>query len=281
MLKEPKFLRNQTLLKEFGLGENKKLKLIKMSMLRNSGVEDDDSKVKLAKGKGTKNTEKLKDNISRARRKVFELAFCNPWQFSFTGTLDPKKYERTDLEKYHKDFTQWIRNYNKKHGTDIKFLIVPELHSDGIAWHFHGFLHGLPMNHTHKFVIGDKMSKSIANKVLNGMDVYFWMAYNSKFGFSELEPIYDEAGITDYMTKNFSFYITEELSKSVSELNAQMYYHSRGLQFATLLAKGYFDGDLPDEPTYSGDYCDVYWLDYSEDKLQELLDGFVRPHATA
>ena len=46
---------------------------------------------------------------------LFELAFCNPWEFFFTGTLDKNKYNREDLDKFHKDFTRFIRLYNKKY----------------------------------------------------------------------------------------------------------------------------------------------------------------------
>ena len=117
MLKDTKYKYDQYVLKVFGYGENRRIKLIRMNVLRNEGVEDDNDK---CKSKGSVNTEKLDESICRTRSKIFELAFCNPWSWFFTGTLDPKRYDRTDLKKFHSDLTKWLREYNRYHGTHIK-----------------------------------------------------------------------------------------------------------------------------------------------------------------
>lgn len=92
-----------------------------------------------------------------------------PLGLVFTGTLDPQKYDRTNLDKFHKDLTQWLRDYGKQHKVKIKFLLVPEQHSDGISWHIHGFLHGLPEEHLKQFVVGDVMGKGLAEKSKEAM----------------------------------------------------------------------------------------------------------------
>ena len=137
MLKDKKYKYNQTLIKEYynPVENKKKYKLITMNVLRTSGVEDDNDK---GRNKGTVNTEKLEENIIRTRSRIEELAYCNSWDWFFTGTLDPNKYDRSDLEKFHKDLTQWLRDYNKKFKLHIKFLLIPELQSDGVSWHVHG-----------------------------------------------------------------------------------------------------------------------------------------------
>ena len=86
------------------------------------------------------NDEKLDSNISRARSRVYEYAMCNPWQHFVTLTLNKKKYDRTDLGKFNRDLGQWLRDYQKKYGIRIKYLLIPELHKDGQNWHMHGFL---------------------------------------------------------------------------------------------------------------------------------------------
>lgn len=185
MLKESKYKYDQYILKVFGCGDHKKIKLIHMNVLRNSGIEDEDEK---HSARGI-NSEKLDESISRTRSKIFELAFCNPWSWFFTGTLDPKKYDRTDLKKFHSDLTNWLRQYNRYHETKIKFLLVPELHQDGQSWHMHGFFYDLPKEHLSRFQLGDRMGKALAEKVKKGDEVYNWGAYQKKFGFCDLEPI--------------------------------------------------------------------------------------------
>lgn len=267
MLREPKYKFDQFVLKVYGYGDHKKIKLIHMNALRTSGVEDDADK---GKARGQVNTEKLDESICRTKSKIFELAFCNPWAWFFTGTLDKRRYDRTDLTKWHKDLTKWISNYNRLHGTAIKFLFIPELHKDGKSWHMHGFLDGLPVEHLEQFVIGQKMGGGLAEKVMLGGIVYNWPAYADKFGFCDVEPVKNPEAVSKYMTK----YICKDLAQSVTDLNAHMYYHSRGLRFAETIKKGSMSMAVDIEPSYTGDHCTVYWLPFSEDLLEELRAGF-------
>ncbi len=263
--KEQKYKPNQTTLKVFGYGDNKKIKVTNFKMLRTAGIEVDEDFYSL---RGMVNDEKLSQSIIRARSKIFELAFCNPWQFFFTGTIDSTKYDRTDLEKYHKDISQHIRDLNKKYKCKIDFLFVPELHSDKQSWHLHGFINGLPPNEIKQFQIGDTMGKAIADKVKKGEAVYSWLSYQKKFGFCDLEPIRNQEAISKYITK----YINKNLASSVKELNAHLYYHSRGLKEATEIKRGTMSANIA--PDFKNDYCAVAWLPYTEKLLQELLESF-------
>lgn len=261
---DTKYIRDVSFLKVFGCGECKKIKVITMKYVRNSGIVDSDISDKPI----TENDEKLSDNISRAKSKIFELAFCNPWQYFFTGTLDKSKYDRTDLERFHHDFTQFIRDRGKKYGKKIDFLLIPELHTDGESWHMHGFLSGIDEKELCQFSIGDKMSKSLAKKVYQGEIIFNWISYSKKFGFCDLEPIKNQEAVSKYITK----YINKNLETSVKKLNAHLYYHSRGLQFATTIKKGIMSAHIT--PQYENDYCSVSWLDYSEELLQNLINSF-------
>lgn len=262
-LQDQKYKYDQSILKVYGYGEHKKIKVITMACLRTAGVEDEADKFR-SMFRGQLNDAKLDASISRSKARIFELAFCNPWDLFFTGTLDAQKYDRTDLEKFHKDFTQWLRDYGKKYGIKIKFLLIPELHSDGKTWHMHGLLYGLPLDHLKQFCIGDKMGKKLAEKVKKGDVVYNWLAYAKKFGFCDLEPIRNPEAVSKYITK----YINKNLATSVTELNAHLYYCSRGLNRAQTMKKGSML--RPIEPSYVGDYCTVSWLDYSEQILKDV-----------
>ena len=180
-IREPMYLRDITLVKLFGYGENKKIKVITMKSLRNKGIEAQPKKHFAFEFDENVNDEKLDRNISRAKGKIFELAFCNPWDFFFTATLNPAKYDRSNLEKFHNDLTRFLRRYVK-----IDFLLIPELHTDGESWHMHGFLRGISIDSLKQFRIGDSMGKGIAEKVLKGDVVYNWPAYQEKFGFCDL-----------------------------------------------------------------------------------------------
>ena len=265
-LKDRAYNYDQTLFKVFGEGKDKKIKLVRMNYLKTSGIELDD----IEYVRGTVNENKINESILRSKSKIFELAFCNPWDWFFTGTINPNKQDRTDLELFHKQLTQWLRDYNKKYKLNIKFLFVPEKHKDGKSWHIHGFIYGLPVEHLVQFQVGDKMGKGLAEKVLNGDIVYNWKAYFDRFGFCDLEPIRNHEAVSKYVTK----YINKELASSVTELNAHTYYHSRGLRFAELKKKGSMNwGNI--EPTYENEYCSVCWLDYTEELFDKLSNQFI------
>lgn len=258
---------NKTIVKVYGFGDNKKIKVTLMNCVKSKDIEIDKN---ISSERGKVNTSKLDENLSRTKNKIFELAYCNKWDYFFTGTLNPNKHDRTDLELFHKQLTQFIRDINKKYNCKIKFLFVPELHSDRKSWHIHGFLQGVPDNLLSQFKIGDKMGKVIAEKVQNGEIVYNWLDYSKKFGFCDLEPIKNHEAVSKYITK----YINKELATSVTELNAHQYYHSRGLQMATKIKEGSMIWDNT-TPSFQNDYCKIAWIDYSENALNEILHSFI------
>lgn len=266
-LKDVKYKHNQTILKVYGYADVKKIKVITLKSLRNSGIEDESNS---SVARCSVNDEKLSKSIIRAKSKIFEYAFCNPWDYFFTATLDPLKYDRTDLEKFHKDLTQFFRDYNKKFEIKIDFLLIPELHKDGKAWHMHGFLKGLPVSHLKRFEIGDIMGKALAEKVKKGDIVYNWEAYQKKFGFCDLEFIDNPEAVSKYITK----YIDKNLATSVKGLNAHLYYHSRGLQTAQTVKKGTMLCNIA--PSFVGEYCIVSWLDYDESLLRYLDENIIK-----
>lgn len=265
-LKDLKYKNDQSIIKVYGYGEKKKIKVITMNSLRTAGVEDDSETNPL---RGSVNDTKLEESIIRAKSKIFELAFCNPWDYFFTGTLNQKFYDRSNLEKYHNDLTQWVRNQRKKLNCQIEFLLIPELHNDGKSWHMHGFIYGLPKTELKQFKIGDKMSKVLADKVRLGFDIYNWPAYAQKFGFCDLEPIRHAEAISKYVTK----YINKNLATSVKELNAHLYYRSRGLKMSQTIKKGSLSMAEDILPSFENEHCKIYWLDYNEQTLQMLCNS--------
>lgn len=228
---------------------NGRLKLVRHNVLRTKGIEDVDQHTR----KGSVSDVKSDNNISRAKNRVFELALCNPWNIFLTFTLDPKKYNRNDLGKFRKDLSQFVRDYNKKYGLAIKYLLIPEEHKKG-GWHMHGFLMGLPDEHLRLFTLSEKLPKYIREKLKSGQAVYEWEPYRKKFGFCDLEVVKDQFAVSAYVTK----YITKDLDRTVRESGAHLYYCSQGLSRSVVIFRGKANDGLVYD--YESDYNSIKWL---------------------
>lgn len=228
---------------------NGRLKLVRHNALRTKGIEDVDQHTR----KGSVSDVKSDNNISRAKNRVFELALCNPWSIFLTFTLDPKKYNRNDLGKFRKDLSQFVRDYNKKYGLAIKYLLIPEEHKKG-GWHMHGFLMGLPDEHLRLFTLSEKLPKYIREKLKSGQAVYEWEPYRKKFGFCDLEVVKDQFAVSAYVTK----YITKDLDRTVRESGAHLYYCSQGLSRSVVIFRGKANDGLVYD--YESDYNSIKWL---------------------
>lgn len=175
---------------------------------------------------------KIDPSLSRSRRVVLELALCNKWEYFCTFTIAKEYYDRYNLDRWNKDFKQWLRDFRKKvrrtgKPCDIEYLIVPEQHADG-AWHMHGLFRG----------IGDYLMP-FSRLARDGwylpsdlVDYGYWMwpDYFYKFGFNSMAVIQNPVAVGFYVAK----YITKSLSDSVSGnagvgLGFHLYYPSRGL----------------------------------------------------
>lgn len=228
---------------------NGRLKLVRHNALRTKGIEDVDQHTR----KGSVSDVKSDNNISRAKNRVFELALCNPWNIFLTFTLDQKKYNRNDLGKFRKDLSQFVRDYNKKYGLAIKYLLIPEEHKKG-GWHMHGFLMGLPDEHLRLFTLSEKLPKYIREKLKSGQAVYEWEPYRKKFGFCDLEVVKDQFAVSAYVTK----YITKDLDRTVRESGAHLYYCSQGLSRSVVIFRGKANDGLVYD--YESDYNSIKWL---------------------
>ena len=255
---------NVVILKDY----NGKRKLTLHKTLKTKGVECDRN----YSPKGSINEEKTDNNIKRAKSRIHELVLCNPWQWFFTITLDPDKYDRNDLEKFRKDFSQFIRNHNRLHNKKIKYLVVPEEHSKG-GWHMHGFLMGLDASDLRLFRLDEKLPYYILNKLKKGAEIYEWEAYRKKFGFNDFEPIKNKEAAAFYVTK----YITKDLERTVKESGAHLYYSSQGLSRAKEIKRGSFAPNVEFSWQFENDYIATSWLDdsFNNELGSAFLDNII------
>lgn len=167
--------------------------------------------------RGQANEKKLDNSISRAKTKIFEYAICNEFDYFVTLTINPKKYDSKNLDKYYKDLSQFIRNYRRLYNTKIDYVLVPERHKSG-AWHMHGLIKGIVKDHL----------------IFNQNGYLTWTKYHDKFGYISLDAIKNRLAVAKYITK----YITKNTDNTVTELNKKTYYCSRGLKKSETIIEG-------------------------------------------
>lgn len=203
--------------------------------------------------------ERLSNNLSRAKRQVYDYAMCNSWTHFGTFTIDGKKWDRNDLPIFYKSFSQWLRDYQKSIGVKIPYLFVPELHKDGENWHMHGLLNfsECPDILT-PFSTDGRQSKAKILKAndLNSKGYTEWVKYSEKFGFCSFGSIIDATRAAKYVTKYISKgFNGEHREAKVLGKYKKLYYSSNNLKSRELLLGGELThrmGLLP--PDYENDF---------------------------
>jgi len=255
------------------------IEVVLYRFLRQTGLEDDggmldmeDGVLPWPEGLIEVNGCKLEENIRRARRRISELVKANPWEWFFTFTVNDKNFNRYDLEGIYKALSQFFRNYSRDHELKIKYLIVPETHKDG-AWHFHGFLMGLPVSHLTRFTKEHTGSKYINEKVAKGEAMYDWLAYANKFGWCDIEHIKNKAKASSYIRE----YITKDLERSVKEAGKHLFRCSQGLKGRVLVKQGYWiDNDIERafEYGYDNDFAVKLQIDLTTKDGMMLYESY-------
>lgn len=170
---------------------------------------------------------KLNEAFCRAKSMVLQYALCNDWDYFFTGTLDKRKFNRHNLDRFWIHLSQFVRDKRKAYGTQVSFLLVPEQHKDG-AWHMHGLISGIPESALRRFRPPEPQ-KLVDSEYLN------WPDYMQKFGFCSLGPIRYPVATAFYITK----YVSKDLSRRGGDLGKHLYFHSRPLKKASLASNVY------------------------------------------
>ena len=206
--------------------------------------------------KGSINSEKLENNLSRAKNTVKEYALCNDWDFWCTFTIDPHKHDRYNLDGFMKHFAKFINNYNYRNCKGcpeykVKYVLVPEQHKDS-AWHVHGFIKGI------------KPSDLYTNK----HGYLTWTQYEQNFGYISMEKVKDIDKASSYILK----YMTKDTDKNVSDMHRHLYYASQGLSKASVLYKGHarFKGEWDWE--HPDGFCKIKQFDSRENNIQDYME---------
>lgn len=223
--------------------------------------------------------QKTSDNIRRAQRMIEGYALCNDWQWFVTLTLNGKYRSRSDLDKFRLDLSQMIRRIRIRTETSVSYLLVPELHKSGDAWHMHGLFSDLPVSELRLFSEAEKIPPYIRKKLRAGDLVYDWPEYRRKFGYVVVEAVRNRDAAGRYVTK----YVTKGMDSTARSVSVgdHLYFVSRGLNAPELVTKtdlpqqfwenenapvcypDAFPVDLVRGHSYTYDYGEVVWYERS------------------
>jgi len=268
---ESRYIDNCSFLKQYNINKYK-LVTLKRSV-KVAGYEEEkntlyDSEYRYNRNK---NDEKLDNNISRTKSKIYEYAICNDFEYFVTLTLDANKIQRNDIDNYIKKLGQYIRDVRKYTGQKIEYILIPEKHADGENWHMHGLMKGL--QDLRKYDLKENIPRRMKDKIMryreDNLYLYEWEGYSKKFGFNCIEPIRDKEACSRYITK----YINKNLDTDmgITEKNKKKYYCSRGLKTSKNIKKGV----IPTQNIiydFENEHCKIKWLDRSQaDDIEKMF----------
>lgn len=176
----------------------------------------------------TEHSGKFSQAFARARSRVLDYALSNEWDFFMTLTIDERKHDRFDCYGFLDDFAQWIRDYRKKTGRKVQFLIIPEYHLKG-GVHAHGLISGIPENDLLEF---SKVLFPVPRRLIDG-GYLCWLSYSAKFGFCSLSPVRDAVSVSLYITK----YLSKDFDTRSGDFGRHLYRASRGLSSSRIVAE--------------------------------------------
>lgn len=136
---------------------------------------------------------KERENMKRAKNRIFELSRANNWKWFITLTFDRNKVDASDYKLCCSVVRKFFKNMRERYAPDLRYLLLPELHKDGINWHFHGLLADC-----------GTMAFTDSGVVQDGKKVYNISSYTS--GFSTATEVEDTRRVSTYITK----YVTKQ-----------------------------------------------------------------------
>ncbi len=160
-------------------------------------------------------------SLKRTRKKVYDYAKSNEWQWFVTFTFSPDKVNRYDYDECTKYLSKWFNNL-KRSSPALSYLVVPEQHKDG-AYHFHGLFSGINERQivwTGKYVV-KRVPGNRSKFVRTKEKIYKIGSY--KLGWMTATRVREMEKVTSYITK----YITKDMLNGLH--GRKRYWCSRNL----------------------------------------------------
>ena len=160
-------------------------------------------------------------SIKRTKKKVYDYAKSNEWEWFVTFTFSPDKVNRYDYDECTKYLSKWFNNL-KRSSPALSYLVVPEQHKDG-AYHFHGLFSGMNEHQivwTGKYVI--KRVRGLRSKFVRTKEKIYKIG-SYKLGWMTATRVREMEKVTSYITK----YITKDMLNGLH--GRKRYWCSRNL----------------------------------------------------
>ena len=160
-------------------------------------------------------------SIKRTKKKVYDYAKSNEWEWFVTFTFSPDKVNRYDYDECTKYLSKWFNNL-KRSSPALSYLVVPEQHKDG-AYHFHGLFSGMNERQivwTGKYVI--KRVRGLRSKFVRTKEKIYKIG-SYKLGWMTSTRVREMEKVTSYITK----YITKDMLNGLH--GRKRYWCSRNL----------------------------------------------------
>lgn len=164
-------------------------------------------------------------SVNRTKQKIFEIVRSNTWHWFVTLTFDRKKIDSSDYDSLVKVTRTWLNHMRTRKCPDFKYFLIPELHADGIHYHFHGL-----------FADCDGLGFTDSGIVQNGKPVYNISGFN--FGFTTATKVEDTRRVSSYITK----YVTKDLSVHLK--NKRRYLASKNCNTADIIDYAMTDDEI-------------------------------------
>lgn len=203
------------------------------------------------------------DSIKRAKDSIFDYAFCNKFDYFFTGTINPKRLNSKSPSELLLPVQNWLKNYRRRYG--IQYVMVAEYHKKG-GIHFHGLINfgdlklidsGTKSYSGYKKPMRDYKAIRLGLSPSDGKIVY--NIPNWRFGFTTCISTYGDSLAV-------SRYISKYLTKDCSKIFGKFFWHSRGLRKPDILVDN-VDYDSID----SKEYFNCYKYSFSTGKENVFL----------
>ena len=160
-------------------------------------------------------------SIKRTKKKVYDYAKSNEWEWFVTFTFSPDKVNRYDYDECTKYLSKWFNNL-KRSSPALSYLVVPEQHKDG-AYNFHGLFSGMNEHQivwTGKYVI--KRVRGLRSKFVRTKEKIYKIG-SYKLGWMTATRVREMEKVTSYITK----YITKDMLNGLH--GRKRYWCSRNL----------------------------------------------------
>lgn len=160
-------------------------------------------------------------SLKRTKKKVYDYAKSNEWEWFVTFTFSPDKVNRYDYDECTKYLSKWFNNL-KRSSPALSYLVVPEQHKDG-AYHFHGLFSGINERQivwTGKYVV--KRVRGLRSKFVRTKEKIYKIG-SYKLGWMIATKVREMEKVTSYITK----YITKDMLNGLH--GRKRYWCSRNL----------------------------------------------------